>query len=171
MDGVVRERYPDEENRVLSRDMGVSVRSLERHAAMLGVRKSAAYLSWVQRQGVAGAIDACDARRRRGEKRRLSRCGGRAFEKGHRFSGEVERRRVEGIRRGKSFAKLIKSCNFGAMELRDLSDKELGDLFEARKRALITVRDEIDRREKWRKRGANVEWTDYVGDGIEDDKY
>lgn len=54
-------------------------------------------------------------------------------------------------------------------DLRKLSRKELEREFEARKAALIEVRDEIDRRE--RKPVADVDFCDYVGDGIENEKY
>ena len=51
------------------------------------------------------------------------------------------------------------------MNIKELTDKELRELFEERKNALLEVRDEIDRREK--KPSARVEFTDYIGDGIE----
>lgn len=55
-----------------------------------------------------------------------------------------------------------KSCRFAGMNLRKLSRRELEAEFEARKRALIEVRDEIDRRDRDRRPGADVEWTEYV---------
>lgn len=58
---------------------------------------------------------------------------------------------------------------FVAMNLREMSRKELDKLFDERRRALIEVRDEIDRRE--RKPVASVDFCDYVGDGIENEKY
>lgn len=54
-------------------------------------------------------------------------------------------------------------------DLRKLSRKELEREFEARKAALIEVRDEIDRRDS--KPAADVDFCDYVGDGIENEKY
>ena len=53
--------------------------------------------------------------------------------------------------------------------MRKLSRKELEREFEARKAALIEVRDEIDRRD--RLPVASVDFCDYVGDGIENEKY
>lgn len=50
-------------------------------------------------------------------------------------------------------------------DVRNMSLGELRAEFEVRKRALLEVRDEIDRRE--RKPAANVEFTNYIGDGIE----
>lgn len=58
---------------------------------------------------------------------------------------------------------------FVAMNLRKMSLKELEREFEARKAALIEVRDEIDRREG--KPVASVDFCDYIGDGIENEKY
>ena len=51
--------------------------------------------------------------------------------------------------------------------MRELSRKDLERDFEARKAALIEVRDEIDRRDRNVRSATRVEWTDYVGDGIE----
>lgn len=49
------------------------------------------------------------------------------------------------------------------MNLRELSRKELEMLFEERKKALIEVRDELDRRDAYVVRpGVNVDWTKYV---------
>ena len=49
-----------------------------------------------------------------------------------------------------------------------LSGEELLKLFEERKRMLIAVRDEIDRRERPDgKPTVDVDFTQYVGDGIE----
>ena len=59
------------------------------------------------------------------------------------------------------------------MEMEDvdvsrLSGEELLKLFEERKRMLIAVRDEIDRRERPDgKPTVDVDFTQYVGDGIE----
>ena len=167
-DVVVLSRYAGEPNARLCRELGVSERTLERHARALGVAKSSDYMAEVQRKGVEGALRRCDELRRRGEKRSLSRAGGRPFERGHRLSAEVEAKRVSGIKRGQRFAKLLKSCNFGATELSELTRQELGDLFEARKRALIAVRDEIDRRDRGQRSGVNVEWTNYVENGDTD---
>lgn len=62
-----------------------------------------------------------------------------------------------------------KSCRFVAMNLRKLSREELEKEFEARKRALIEVRDELDRRDCWVvKPGANVDFTRYVENGDTD---
>ena len=62
-----------------------------------------------------------------------------------------------------------KSCRFVAMNLRELSREELEKEFEARKRALIEVRDELDRRDRWVvKPGANVDFTKYVENGDTD---
>lgn len=54
------------------------------------------------------------------------------------------------------------------MNLRDMSRAELESLFEERKRLLIEVRDEIDRREAERGReGVDVDFCKYIGDGSE----
>lgn len=51
------------------------------------------------------------------------------------------------------------------MSLRNLTREELEKLFEERKKALIEVRDEIDRRDRDKgKPVANIEFTKYVED-------
>ena len=53
--------------------------------------------------------------------------------------------------------------------LKDLSRRELEVLFEERKRALIEVRDEIDRRDRDSGRvGVDFDFTKYVSDKDED---
>lgn len=55
------------------------------------------------------------------------------------------------------------------MNLRELSREELEALFEERKRLLVEVRDEIDRRDAYVVRpGANVDFTQYVENGDSD---
>jgi len=55
------------------------------------------------------------------------------------------------------------------MTLERMSREDLERLFEERKAALIAVRNEIDRRDRIAgRKGVRVEFTDYVGDGIED---
>lgn len=56
------------------------------------------------------------------------------------------------------------------MNLRSMDRASLEALFEERKRALIEVRDELDRRDRAERgggRAVNVDFTKYVGDGIE----
>lgn len=96
MDRVLLERYADCENRVLCQELGVSVRTLERHAARLGVRKSDEHMKWVQSEGVDGARRWIEWMKLTGQKIR-KRPGGKRFEKGHRFSPEVEEKRVKAI--------------------------------------------------------------------------
>ena len=96
MDQVVLDRYADSENRALCQELGVSMRTLERHAARLGVRKSDAHMKWVQSEGVDGARRWVEWMKVTGQKIRKSP-GGKRFEKGHRFSPEVEAKRVKAI--------------------------------------------------------------------------
>lgn len=100
MDAVLLERYADEKNRVLCSELGVSPRTLERHAGMLGLRKSGAFLRRVSEAG----LREIEYRRLCGEQVGGTRKGeGRkgtagSFRKGHRFCREVEERRVKAIR-------------------------------------------------------------------------
>ncbi len=100
MDGVLRERYADERNSVLVDELGVSERTLQRHAKALGLGKSEAFLLMLREEG----LRAVEYRRLCGERVGGFRKGeGRkgtagSFRKGHRFDGEVEARRVKAIR-------------------------------------------------------------------------
>lgn len=100
MDAVLRERYGDEKNAVLARDLGVSMRTVERHAGMLGFRKSEGFLERVSREGLRDI----EYRRLCGERVGGFRKGeGRtgnvgSFRKGHHFCSEIEEKRVKAIR-------------------------------------------------------------------------
>lgn len=97
MDGVLLERYTDEESGALACELGVSLRSVERHASWLGLRKSKeavrraakkasdAAIEWIGRMKVAG-------------KKIVKTYNGQGFEKGHRWDEETERKRVEKLR-------------------------------------------------------------------------
>lgn len=99
MDAVLLERYASEGNASLAGELGVSKRTLERHASMLGLRKSAEFLEDVRR----GALDvvawmrAC-GRRCGGVRKGEGKATSGSFRKGHRFDGEVEAKRVKAIR-------------------------------------------------------------------------
>lgn len=100
MDGVLRKRYAGEKNALLAEELGVSLRTLERHAGRLGLRKSESFLRDVSREGLMEV----EYRRLCGERVGGVRKGeGRkgtagSFAKGHHFCGEVEARRVKAIR-------------------------------------------------------------------------
>ena len=97
MDSVLLERYADEENAVLVKYLGVGLRTLERHAAKLGVKKSQEFMERRQRLASRGAVRWVEYMKVTGQKIRKSP-GGRRFEKGHRFDEETEARRVKAIR-------------------------------------------------------------------------
>lgn len=64
-------------------------------------------------------------------------------------------------------AELIRTITSCRMDIHEMDDKSLRRLFEQRKKALLEVRDEIDRREKGSRPAVAVDFTKYVGDGIE----
>lgn len=90
-------RYADTENRVLARELGVSVRTVERWAAKLGLRKSEAFRRRVQAEAVKGAVRWVEWMQLTGQKIRKSP-GGKPFEKGHRFEEAIEKKRIKAIR-------------------------------------------------------------------------
>lgn len=98
MDSVVLERYADSSNADLCRELGVSERSLVRHARSLGVRKSAEHLAETLRKAVRGSGMWYEYMRLTGQKVGNHGSPGRKWEKGHRFDGETEAKRVRAIR-------------------------------------------------------------------------
>lgn len=98
MDRVVLERYADAENAVLCRELGVGLRTLERHAAALGVRKSEEHVRESQAKASREAARWFEYMRITGQKVQKKAVGGKPFAKGHRFEGEIEARRVKSIR-------------------------------------------------------------------------
>lgn len=69
---------------------------------------------------------------------------------------------------GFELRKCGKSCSFADMSLREMDRPELERLFRERREALLEVRDELDRRDReLGKPRVNVDFTKYVGDGIE----
>lgn len=97
MDAVVIERYADEENCVLCEELGVCIRTLERHAVKLGVRKSAAFTERIQRKASSEGLRTLEYMKITGKKVKRGP-GGKGFKKGHHFDAETEARRVKAIR-------------------------------------------------------------------------
>lgn len=98
MDGRLAELFPEYRNEDVARMMGSSVRSVERHARMLGLEKSAAFQERVKKWSGDGYRRYCEYMRITGRKIvRVGACG-KPFEKGHRFEAEVEEKRVKSLR-------------------------------------------------------------------------
>ena len=98
MDEWLRENYSDRENRELSRESGYATRTLERHAARLGLRKSEEFIREKQRRASREAIRWYEYMRVTGRKVKKKAPGGRQFGKGFRWDEETERKRVDAIR-------------------------------------------------------------------------
>lgn len=97
MDRVLLERFANEKNEVLARDLGCGWRTVRRHANLLGLKKSPEFLSRIGEEGQRESKRWFEYMRITGQK--VKRGGpGKPFEKGHRFEGEVEARRVKAIR-------------------------------------------------------------------------
>ena len=97
-DAVLLERFADERNEDLARRLGCGVRTLERHARKLGLEKSAEFKEKVKEWSAVGARRYCEYMRITGQKMVKRGVCGKPFEKGHRFSAEVEAKRVKAIR-------------------------------------------------------------------------
>lgn len=98
MDDVLRERFAVELNAVLARELGVGVRSVERHARMLGLEKGEAFAERAKELSADGYRRYCEYMRITGQKIRRSGVCGKPFEKGHKFDPDVEERRIAAIR-------------------------------------------------------------------------
>lgn len=97
-DAVLLERFSEERNEDLARRLGCGVRTVERHARKLGLEKSAEFKEKVKDWSAAGARRYCEYMRITGQKMVKKGVCGKPFEKGHRFSDEIEARRVKAIR-------------------------------------------------------------------------
>ena len=98
MDAVLVERFAVERNADLARMLGCGVRSVERHARMLGLVKGDEFLERAKEISAEGYRRWCEYMRITGQKRKRSGVCGRPFEKGHRFDADVEEKRVKAIR-------------------------------------------------------------------------
>lgn len=98
MDAVLRERFAEERNEDLARELGCGVRTVERHARALGLEKSEAFRRRAQERAKSGALMWYEYMRITGQKVGNHGAPGRKFEKGHRLPPEVEARRVQAIR-------------------------------------------------------------------------
>lgn len=97
-DAILVERFPETLNSVLARELGCGVRTLERHARRLGLEKSAAFKERSKEWSANGYRRYCEYMRITGQKMVKRGVCGKPFEKGHRFSAEIEAKRVQAIR-------------------------------------------------------------------------
>lgn len=98
VDAVLLERYADTKNEVLARETGYGMRTIERHARKLGLRKSPAFVAEVQWRASREGVRWCEYMRITGQKVKKKAVGGKQWEKGHRFEGEIEEKRLKALR-------------------------------------------------------------------------
>lgn len=98
VDELLREKYPDTRNEDLANETGYGIRTLERHARMLGLNKSAEFVSDMQRKASIEGVRWFEYMRITGQKVKKKAVGGKQWEKGHRFEGEIEEKRVKALR-------------------------------------------------------------------------
>ena len=94
----LRELFPDERNTDVARKLGCSVRTVERYARKLSLEKSEAFREAVKVRAWVGAQRWYEYMRITGQKVVRKGAVGKPFEKGHRFSEEIEARRVKALR-------------------------------------------------------------------------
>ena len=183
MDQVLLERYAEEESAVLADELGCSVRTVQRMAARLGLRKSPDMLSRVGKKASDAATEWIRREKAAGKKivKRYNGCG---FEKGHKWDEETERRRLDAVKEGwakrserlraekKPKGYLEKSIrmrkfaeNMRKDDLKKLSLGELEHLWKKKVDEVVMLRQEIDRRKGEGvelKSGRDVNFEDYV---------
>lgn len=183
MDQVLLERYADEESAVLADELGCSVRTVQRMAARLGLRKSPDMLSRVGKKASDAATEWIRREKAAGKKivKRYNGCG---FEKGHKWDEETERRRLDAVKDGwakrserlradkKPKGYLEKSSrmrkfakNMRKDDLKKMSLEELEHLWKKKVDEVVMLRHEIDRRKGEGvelKNGMDVNFEEYV---------
>lgn len=97
MDAWLCENYADRENRELAAESGYGLRTIERHAGLLGLRKSAEFIREHQRQATADSKRWYEYMRITGQKVKNSGCSGRRFGKGFRWDEATEAKRVAAL--------------------------------------------------------------------------
>lgn len=99
MEDVLREKFSSVRNADLERELGISNRTLLRHARRLGLEKSAAFLAEVSRRGLDTIewMRLCGKRVGGYEKGTHPGTAG-SFRKGHKWDAGVEAKRVKAIR-------------------------------------------------------------------------
>lgn len=97
-DAVLEARYADELNAVLAKELGCGERTVVRHARRLGLEKSPEFMRRARENAVAESKRWYEYMRITGQKVGNHGAPGRKFQKGHRFEGEIEARRIQAIR-------------------------------------------------------------------------
>lgn len=164
MDDILRRYYADEESVALARQFGYGVRTVERHAAKLGLKKSPELRRRVAKKGSDAAKAWIKGKQARGEKIQ-KRWAGHGFQKGHKWDEETERRRREAIRGGYSKKNLEKHSdmsNFAVSELKKMRTADLEALLKVEMEKVFRVRKELDRRKGEVPGGVDVDFTKYV---------
>lgn len=148
MDSILEKWYADEESTKLAAQFGYGVRTIERHAAQLGLKKSPELLKRVAKKASDAATRWIDGKKARGEKIE-KRWGGHGFQKGHQWDEETEKRRVEGIRgagRKKNLEKKTEMSKFAPSELKKMRTVDLEAMLKEEMEKVLRLRKELDRR-------------------------
>lgn len=180
---VLLERYADEESAVLANELGCSLRTVQRMAARLGLRKSPEMLSRVGKKA-SDAATAWIRKEKAAGRKIVKRYNGCGFEKGHKWDEETERRRLDAVKEGwakrserlraekKPKGYLEKSSrmrkfakNMRKDDLKKMSLEELEHLWKKKVDEVVMLRQEIDRRKGEGvelNSGMDVNFEDYV---------
>lgn len=169
---VLLEKYADEESAALADELGCSVRTVQRMAARLGLRKSLALLSKVGKKASDAATEWIRREKAAGKKivKRYNGCG---FEKGHKWDEETEKKRQDAVKEGwarkgyleKSSRMRKFAENMKKYDLKKLSLEELEHLWKKKVDEVVMLRQEIDRRKGEGvelKNGRDVNFEEYV---------
>lgn len=164
MDEILLRWYADEESTKLAAQFGYGVRTIERHAEHLGLKKSPELLRRVAKKGSDAATARLMRMRASGVKVH-KRFGGHGFEKGHRWDPETEERRRQaliGLRKKKNLEKMSDMSKFAPSVLRKMRTDELQKLLEEEMRKVLALRTELSKRSGDVSEARNVEFEQYV---------
>ena len=166
MDAILVKYYADEESTKLAREFGYGLRTIERHAAKLGLKKSDALLYRIAKKGSDAATAWIKRKKERGEKIE-KKWGGHGFEKGHKWDEETEARRIEGIRNAERKKNLDFWEPMSKFALKGMSNAELERLLKDGMERIFAIRQELDRRKSGSvecEKAKSVNFEEYVAD-------
>lgn len=97
MDRYLVEHFHNEKNESIADVLGCGWRTVKRHANLLGLKKDPEFIWQCGHEGQLASKRHYEYLRITGQKVTRKSGGGRPFKKGHRFSGEIEAKRVKAI--------------------------------------------------------------------------
>ena len=145
MDQILIKYYAEEETTKLAKQFGYGIRTVERHAVQLGLKKSEGFIYRIAKKGSDAAKAWIKRKKEKGEPIKKSP-GGKPFEKGHKWDEETEKKRIDAIK-GKPKKKNLENCEaMSKFAVRKMRTDELEALLKTEMDRVFAIRQELDRR-------------------------